>query len=141
MEGQRPGTRCVYAGPMARHDPASLLQLSRYGWARHNFHCRDAVSRANAVARETLRFARDALGAHGLRAAAVHCEYRRMDDRGTRPAALAYLRADAHRARRLATGRRRECLVHADWFHGLVYRDGYSVVVSRLSRNRGRAGV
>src|ERR1700756_5740802 len=139
MESQCSRTRCVSAGPMARYGPAVVLHLSRDGWAGHDFYCRNGIGCVNAVARKTLRFGRDALGAHGLRAAAVHCEYRGMDDRGTRAATLAHLRADAHGAWRLAASRRGECLVHSNWFYGLVYRPGYSVVVLGVSRNRGRA--
>src|SRR5258707_1311271 len=117
MESRRSRTRCVSAGPMARYGPAVVLHLSRDGWAGHDFYCRDGIGCVHAVARKALHVTRDALGAHGLRAAAVHCQYRRMDDRGTRPATLAHLRTDAHSARRLAAGWRREWLVHADRFH------------------------
>src|SRR6266436_459853 len=102
MDRECPRPRCVPARPMAGYDRAAVLQLSRHGRARHNFYCGDGLGCVDAVAPQTLRFSRDAVGANALRSAAVHREYRGMDDRGARASTLAYLWFDAHRARSLA---------------------------------------
>src|SRR5207244_474077 len=74
---------------MAGSDTAAVLQLSLDGGTGHDFHCSDGRRGAASVAREIVRFAMDALDADALRAAAVYCKHRGMDDRGIGTAALA----------------------------------------------------
>jgi len=131
--GSRP--RRIFSGPVAGHYRASVLQLSRDGGTRHNFHCRDGLGSVAVVAGKALRLQCDAVGAHAMRSASVHCQYRRMDDRRIGASAVAHLRADAYRSRSVAEGGRRQCMVYADRIHGLVCGAGHPVALSRLPRN------
>ncbi len=94
----------------------------------------------SALAWKIVRLSMDALDVDGLRAASLHCQYRGMDDRGTRAAAVADLRIDAHRQRNFSAGGGGECVVYANRIHGNVYGAGDPMAVPDLPRNRTRAG-
>src|SRR5258707_11189889 len=63
--GPRPGR--ISAGPVAGYYRAFVLQLSRDGRTRHNFHCCDGLGCVAVVAGETLRLQTLALGAPSFR--------------------------------------------------------------------------
>src|SRR5260370_10264691 len=133
MESRCSRAGCVSTRPVAGYDPAAVLQLSRHGRAWHYFHRGNGFGRADVVEWEIIRLGSDALVGDDLLSAAVHRQYRGMDDRRAGASALAHLRADAHGSRSLAAGWRGQCMVYAYRLHGPVYRAGHSVSVSCLS--------
>src|SRR5258708_29017627 len=138
MESRCSRAGCVSTRPVAGYDPAAVLQLSRHGRAWHYFHRGNGFVRADVVAREIIRLASDALVADDLRSAAVHRQYRGMDDRRAGASALAHLRADAHGSRRLAAGLCGPCLGYAYRLHWPLYRACLSVALSGVSGYHGR---
>src|SRR5258708_12930521 len=89
---------------MAGSDYFAVLELSREGGAWDHLHRGDGSGCPSALAWKIVRLSMDALDVDGLRAASLHCQYRGMDDRGTRAAAVADLRIDAHRQRNCCAG-------------------------------------
>src|SRR5882724_1384753 len=123
------------AGSMARLHPLALLQLSRDGRARDDFHWGDGAGSAAAVAREIVRVALDVVGLDAVRAAAIHREHRGMDDRGTRATTVADLRIDEDGRWSFAASRRRKCVVHADRIHGHVFGAGNPLALFGVARD------
>src|SRR5207342_3473950 len=97
---------------MAGSGCASVLQLSRDAGSGHDLHRGDDYRGVVAVARTFVHVAMDSLGADAFRAAAIHREYRGMDDRGTGTPAVADLPIDADLGGDLAARVRRKCAVY-----------------------------
>ena len=72
-----------------------------------------------AVARQAVQRALDALDSDAGSAVPLHRQHRGLDDRGTRPPALAGLWPDAHRGRILQDGFRRQRLFTLLGFMGM----------------------
>src|SRR4029077_13895291 len=127
MERECPRAVSIPAGEMARPDCAGLLQLSRDGGAGDDLYRGDGGRRLFVFPRNVVYVEMDAVDSDDQRALAVHREHGGMDDGGAGETAMADLWADAHVARNFAACGSRECVVHADWIHGNVYRAGDAV--------------
>src|SRR5258707_12188526 len=87
--GPRPGR--ISAGPVAGYYRAFVLQLSRDGRTRHNFHCRDGLGCVAVVAGEGRRLPIGAVGGPVMRFSPRPFQYPRKGERpdvGAAPALL-----------------------------------------------------
>ena len=82
--------------PVAHRAAAALLRLPHHGRPRNLVRAADGRGRVSALARHALHRALGPVGAAAQLSAALHRQHRRLDDRRTRPPALAHLRPDAH---------------------------------------------
>src|SRR5262245_5167876 len=128
MERARERARQFSGRPVAGPDSSAVLQLSRDGGTGDDFYCGAGAGSPALLEEEIVWLALDAVDFDAVRAFAVHCEHRGMDDGGNRAAAVADLWVDADGAWGFATSGRGKCMVHTDRVYGSLHGAGDFVV-------------
>ena len=100
----------------------------------------DGGIRISALARQALLRALGVVGFAAQLSAALHRQYRRMDDGRAWTSAVAHLRTDAHQRGLLQHRIGRQWTVYADRLHGTLRAAGPAVHGADVSRNQPRSG-